>query len=326
MTVLGVVAEVQTLYMTVNLPNSLTGMVALADVSPELKEAVEALGGGGSSDDDDEDEDEEEEEEEDGDGGEAAAAKQQQQKKQKMQPKKDEDEDSGVPALSSLFRPGQVVVCSVLRASNAGSRFSIQLSLSPALVNKGVDQAALVKGRLLPVSVVSAEDRGYVVNTGLARVSGFVPKKEAASYVAEINEGLDLQPGQTVLAVVTADLSDGRVVKLSLDPKTAAAAAASKGLTFDSLSAGLLVHATVHSHRSNGIGLAFHGLEGTADMAHLARPLAEADSIAALHPLKSKVKARVVYVNKETKAVGLTLRSGSKTKKEKEKREETFWF
>lgn len=275
MAVYGVVSTVQDVQLTVALPDAMTGVVRLDEVSPELKAMVAAL-----------------------------------QDKEDDDVSDDEMGQNGVPSLTSLYRPGQPVLCSVLQTALVGKRHRIDLSMSPLLLNSGLEGNALQPGRLLAVSISSVEDHGYVANLGLPNKSGFITKAEATTYVKEVNEGLDLQVGQTVLCTILSH-TDGRVVKLSVDPAKVVAAklAHPDELTFNSVTPGLLVTATItRTLGDNGLELAFLGLEGSVDTSHLPAPLRDGDNVSALYPAKKKIRARVLFVDRENKLVGLTLR------------------
>ena len=110
MTVLGAVRDVYDHHLVVSLPNQLTGTVRRSNIADVLEAVAD------SEDDDDDSED-------------------------------DFVESSSQATLSDLFKPGQLVFCSVIELDNSGPRTHVQLSLDPAVVNALLTTDGLVQVR-----------------------------------------------------------------------------------------------------------------------------------------------------------------------------------
>uniref|UniRef100_A0A8C7J755 Protein RRP5 homolog n=1 Tax=Oncorhynchus kisutch TaxID=8019 RepID=A0A8C7J755_ONCKI len=192
-------------------------------------------------------------------------------------------------SLHSLFSPGMLVRCVVARLDTAkGGSVSIQLSINPKEVNKGLSTGSLKAGLILSGCVESIEDHGYLVDLGIKGTKAFLPKQA-------------LKVGQYVTSLLEEVKNDERVVRLSISPTAVAQAVAdtAHGWTLTNLLPGLLVKVTLH-----GLILEFlSSFTGLVDFMHLepeqASTFNEGDS----------VKACVLYVEPSTRLVGLSLRS-----------------
>uniref|UniRef100_A0A8C8K6M4 Protein RRP5 homolog n=1 Tax=Oncorhynchus tshawytscha TaxID=74940 RepID=A0A8C8K6M4_ONCTS len=199
-------------------------------------------------------------------------------------------------SLASLFSPGMLVRCVVARLDTAkGGSVSIQLSINPKEVNKGLSTGSLKAGLILSGCVESIEDHGYLVDLGIKGTKAFLPK-QAVYYSSK-----KLKVGQYVTSLLEEVKNDERVVRLSISPTAVAQAVAdtAHGWTLTNLLPGLLVKVTLH-----GLILEFlSSFTGLVDFMHLepeqASTFNEGDN----------VKACVLYVEPSTRLVGLSLRS-----------------
>uniref|UniRef100_A0A8C7HW95 Protein RRP5 homolog n=1 Tax=Oncorhynchus kisutch TaxID=8019 RepID=A0A8C7HW95_ONCKI len=196
-------------------------------------------------------------------------------------------------SLASLFSPGMLVRCVVARLDTAkGGSVSIQLSINPKEINKGLTTGSLKAGLILSGCVESIEDHGYLVDLGIKGTKAFLPKTLTSS---------QLKVGQYVTSLLEEVKNDERVVRLSISPTAVAQAVAdtAHGWTLTNLLPGLLVKVTLH-----GLILEFlSSFTGLVDFMHLepeqASTFKEGDN----------VKACVLYVEPSTRLVGLSLRS-----------------
>ncbi|XP_055770329.1 protein RRP5 homolog [Salvelinus fontinalis] len=207
-------------------------------------------------------------------------------------------------SLPSLFSPGMLVRCVVARLDTAkGGSVSIQLSINPKEVNKGLSTGSLKAGLILSGCVESIEDHGYLVDLGIKGTKAFLPKQAAKD---KTNSPKELKLGQYVTSLLEEVKNDGRVVRLSISPTAVAQAVADTehGWTLTNLLPGLLVKAQIKKVTLHGLILEFlSSFTGLVDFMHLepeqASTFREGDN----------VKACVLYVEPSTRLVGLSLRS-----------------
>uniref|UniRef100_A0A8C7PXV2 Protein RRP5 homolog n=1 Tax=Oncorhynchus mykiss TaxID=8022 RepID=A0A8C7PXV2_ONCMY len=204
-------------------------------------------------------------------------------------------------SLHSLFSPGMLVRCVVARLDTAkGGSVSIQLSIKPKEVNKGLSTGFLKAGLILSGCVESIEDHGYLVDLGIKGTKAFLPKQAAKDKTNK------LKVGQYVTSLLEEVKNDGHVVRLSTSPTAVAQAVAdtAHGWTLTNLLPGLLVKAQIKKVTPRGLILEFlSSFTGLVDFMHLepeqASTFNEGDS----------VKACILYVEPSTRLVGLSLRS-----------------
>uniref|UniRef100_A0A8C7HZJ7 Protein RRP5 homolog n=1 Tax=Oncorhynchus kisutch TaxID=8019 RepID=A0A8C7HZJ7_ONCKI len=204
-------------------------------------------------------------------------------------------------SLASLFSPGMLVRCVVARLDTAkGGSVSIQLSINPKEINKGLTTGSLKAGLILSGCVESIEDHGYLVDLGIKGTKAFLPKQAAKDKTNK------LKVGQYVTSLLEEVKNDERVVRLSISPTAVAQAVAdtAHGWTLTNLLPGLLVKAQIKKVTLHGLILEFlSSFTGLVDFMHLepeqASTFKEGDN----------VKACVLYVEPSTRLVGLSLRS-----------------
>uniref|UniRef100_A0A4W5NMU7 Protein RRP5 homolog n=1 Tax=Hucho hucho TaxID=62062 RepID=A0A4W5NMU7_9TELE len=211
------------------------------------------------------------------------------------------DQLDSIFSLPSLFSPGKLVRCVVARLDTAkGGSVSIQLSINPKEVNKGMGTGSLKAGMILSGCVESIEDHGYLVDLGIKGTKAFLPKQAAKDKTNK------LKVGQYVTSLLEEVKNDGRVVRLSISPTAVAQAVADTehGWTLTNLLPGLLVKAQIKKVTLHGLILEFlSSFAGLVDFMHLdpeqASTFNEGDN----------VKACILYVEPSTRLVGLSLRS-----------------
>ncbi|KAJ3102583.1 hypothetical protein HDU96_009589 [Phlyctochytrium bullatum] len=273
---MGVVREVNDLDAVVALPNQLTGFVSLTELSSKLTSVVEEM----ANDEDDD----------------------------------DDDLNDNVPSLSKYLAVGQLVICTIMALEASGgdedvSRRKIELSLRPNFVNRGLNPKDLSVGTVLMASVVSVEDHGYVMDLGLDQVQGFLNKKQSRPFQQKFFEERDLVEGQTIACYVQKAGRDGRVIPLALYEGGAKQTALTNDniLPFESVTPGMLVTGKVKAVKANGVHLTFLGtFMGGMSFAH--SPLVGMDSTTKALKEGQTITSRILYVDPETKAVGLTCR------------------
>lgn len=243
---------------------------------------------------------------------------------------------STLPSLADLFSPGQYVRCVVINllggksntadgnkakdSTGGKSRKKIELSLHVSRINSGITVSALKPDMAFPASVKSVEDHGYVLSFGVKGTSGFLPKKNAPTV---------LRAGSLV-DVVIQKVRPGGISEVTAIPSIVAAATTKEweGINISTLLPGSLVNARVRNVLSDGLLLSFLTFfTATIDPFHLGstgegrqknKGSSNAhkdddttnmntsdwkDSFSA----NQKLKARILYVNPETKHIGLSL-------------------
>lgn len=214
MKILGQVMSIHPLALIVSLPNQLMAHVPITKVTSQLSQLLESPDAESISD---------------GDSG---------------------SDSDGVPDLSELFRLGQYVravvtsihvpgttdVIGLARSRDEVVKASrrVELCLIPGEVNVGVQKSDLRNGfvsdsesqsmlvdqarpsQTLSAAVQSIEDHGYILDLGVAGVSGFLP------FTATHDKGSDgkLRIGHLIDASVLQMASNGRTCTVTDDPNT----------------------------------------------------------------------------------------------------------
>ncbi|KAH6976008.1 hypothetical protein BKA56DRAFT_523227 [Ilyonectria sp. MPI-CAGE-AT-0026] len=259
--VLGQVSRINSLDIEVALPNNLIGHVSIVAVSEQLterlkKDAVE-------NDDDNDD---------------------------------DDDEEAADIDLKSIFAIGQYLRLSVISTMDESvtgkNKRRIELSLRPAETNAGLEKTDVVANSTVMASVVSVEDRGFVMDLGIPKLSAFLPKTEVDSDMDEQR----LQPGAVFLCQVTTKGANGKIAQLSLlqkklgDPKSVP----NDANTISAFLPGTIADVLVSNTDRRGLaGKVLGTLDVTADLIHSGvGPLGV--SLDSAYKIGSRVKARVI--------------------------------
>ncbi|XP_056228146.1 protein RRP5 homolog isoform X2 [Seriola aureovittata] len=207
-------------------------------------------------------------------------------------------------SLPHLFYPGMVLRCVVAKLDVArGGSLSIQLSVNPKLVNKGLTSSSLKAGMVLSGCVESVEDHGCIVDIGISGSKAFLPMKTVKD---KHNNPEELKVGQYVTSHVDEVKNEGRVIQLSVNPLTISQACAesTQGWNLTNLLPGLLLKSTIKKVTKHGLILDFlSSFSGQVDFLHM-EPEQASD-----YTEGTEVQACVLYVEPSTRLVGLSLRS-----------------
>ncbi|KAK7930283.1 hypothetical protein WMY93_006678 [Mugilogobius chulae] len=207
-------------------------------------------------------------------------------------------------SLPHLFYPGMLIRCVVAKIDlTKGGSLSIQLSVNPKMVNKSLSSNFIKPGMVLSGCVESVEDHGYIIDIGVLGSKAFLPKNAVKD---KHNSPEELNVGQYVTSLVEKVKNEGRVVQLSVSPKTLAQAfaEADQGWTLTNLLPGLLVKATIKKVTKHGLLLKFlSNFSGQVDFLHIEREKAST------YKEEDEVRACILYVDPSTRLVGLSLRS-----------------
>ncbi|KAI0080360.1 U3 snoRNP-associated protein Rrp5 [Panus rudis PR-1116 ss-1] len=275
MKIFGEIVSVQPLALVVSLPNQLFAHVPITNITTELTTRLEEM-------------DEEMDKSEQSDVG-----------------SDDDEELSHVPDLIELFRPGQYVraIVSAVHPSGASDAIGIgrtrdevqkasrrvELSLIPEKINQNISKADLKTGFTFSASVKSVEDHGYILNTGIPNVSGFLSFKEAEKNPQY--QGRKLPIGALLEVSVSKMSNNGRTCTVSVEPTLLTSASLSEVSNVGSLLPGTLVSGLVTAILPSGLNLQVVGyFSGTVDHLHL--PPGDIDDH---FKMGQKVKARILY-------------------------------
>jgi rRNA biogenesis protein RRP5 len=240
--ILGQIVKINSRDLAISLPNNLTGYVPITAISRQLTARIEELVG----------------------------------KDVRNRKEDDDSTDEGTEIdLDDYFQSGQYVRVAVISTGTdtadaaVKSKKRIELSLDPRLVNRGLVQKELAINTTLQVSVMSVEDHGVVVDTGLPdlETQGFIPTKD-------LHKGVDIssvKPGMVFLCIVTSLGSGRRIVKLSTNLEPAGTDTTSGTLstapTINSFLPGTLVQVLLSEVTSTGlVGKVMGLLDVTADI------------------------------------------------------------
>ncbi|EWY91624.1 hypothetical protein FOYG_08672 [Fusarium oxysporum NRRL 32931] len=262
--VLAQVTRINNLDLEVALPNNLTGHISIVAMSQQLTDRLENE----TAEKDDEEDDEEDDEAED---------------------------DEGID-LKSIFAVGQYLrayVASTAEESNAGkSKRRIELSLRPNEANTGLAKDDVVPNTTVMASIVSVEDRGFLMDTGIENLGAFLAKSEVDKNIDEQR----LQPGAVFLCQVTSKSANGKIAQLSLqqkkigNPKSVPADAT----TINTFLPGTMADVLISNTDRRGLSGKIMGhLDVTADIIQSGAGPAGV-SLDTAYKIGSRVKARVI--------------------------------
>jgi rRNA biogenesis protein RRP5 len=218
--------------------------------------------------------------------------------------------------LEEMFHIGQYLRAWVTSAAEDGiingkTKKSIELSINPKLVNRGIDKSSVVVNGTIQVSVISNEDHGLVVDMGLdePQLKGFLPKSELGQKV----EHVKVQEGAVFLCTVLRLNSDGRIITLSADHQKAGnlkkLSHLSKAPTIDAFLPGTAVDLLVTDSTPNTLtGKIMGSLDATADIVH-SGAASKGGDISEKHKIGSRVKARIIctFPGSEPRKVGVSI-------------------
>jgi rRNA biogenesis protein RRP5 len=212
--------------------------------------------------------------------------------------------------LVSTNMPVRVYVLEVIDPSlSAGSmkestkRKSLVLSMRPSLINRGLSFKNLLPGFPVYGNIVSKEDHGYVVSTGMSGTTFFIPNRGVA-----VNSG-ELTIGQPIECVIESMNEGARTATVKSHIKTVSEAV-SRGsvLPFNALNPGMLFNVVIDKIIQNGVLVNFlTSFHGVIDSFSLSRPLLDGEWQKTVS-VGSVLLARIVYVDHGNKSIRFSLR------------------
>eukprot|EP01114_Cavostelium_apophysatum_P014148 TRINITY_DN3592_c0_g1_i1.p1 TRINITY_DN3592_c0_g1~~TRINITY_DN3592_c0_g1_i1.p1 ORF type:complete len:1011 (-),score=312.54 TRINITY_DN3592_c0_g1_i1:29-3061(-) len=207
-----------------------------------------------------------------------------------------EGESAAVPDLNLYFRVGDLVRCYVLQVEEKW----VQLSMRSSNLDVRFAGDSLSRGTLLNGSVQSIEDHGYVIHLGLARCNGFVTTANASTYLKKRGRQT-LEVGEPVLVGLLSYKANSRTLELTLDHDKIKDCLVKDEIAFTSLSAGMLVDATVTFASEEFVLAKFLGAyKGYVTYLHLKPD--------AVYKTGENYRARIISVDYQNKIVGLSFK------------------
>ncbi|CBQ68100.1 related to RRP5-processing of pre-ribosomal RNA [Sporisorium reilianum SRZ2] len=293
------VLAIHPLAVVVSLPNQMLGHIPATQISPQFTQRLQAAADASADEDESMDEDSDSDDEDDEDEGHANGASSKVSNK--------------VPELRELFHVGQWLVASVVqvrsgdvakgRPTREGGEYEkesrrVELSLAPHLVNAGVSVSDLDTGATLSAAISSVEDHGYMLDAGLAELSGFVPFTDAAKLPASFHAGKNgksLQVGSVVFAKITRIPENKRSFDATLDPKTVRTSPIKHAPSITAILPGTLTKVLITASLPTGLNVKLFGMfDATIDRFHLPE-LPEGKDIPDVYKEGSKHVARVLW-------------------------------
>ena len=232
------------------------------------------------------------------------------------------DDDEGPPDdehnrldLNKMFTVGQYLRTSVVSTgeeltSGAQGKRHIELSIKPQQANAGLKAADLVENHMVQSTVRSMEDHGIIMDLGLedADVRGFVSKGE----LGQERDIAGIREGSVFLCMVIGKSSNGRIIKLSLDPHRISninkGAFVADAPSVDSFLPGTAVDVLVSEVDHSGVcGKVMGLLDVTTDTIHSGAASSNKD-LAKKYPVGKKVKGRILctFPTSEQRKLGVS--------------------
>lgn len=87
-------------------------------------------------------------------------------------------DESEYNALSDLYRVGQIVCAKVMKIEST-KKVNIDLSLQPKDIQSDFKHNGVKKNMILSVAIAERQEHGYVIETGIHNLRGFLPLKNA---------------------------------------------------------------------------------------------------------------------------------------------------
>ena len=202
--------------------------------------------------------------------------------------------------LEELFSLGQylrVAVTSTMEdatTSRGKPRRRIELATTPELTNAGLSEGDIIGNCTVMASVASVEDHGFVMDLGIvgSTIRGFLARKELDSAIPADR----LRPGAILLCLALSKSANGKVVQLSTLPKKLGNVERfpSSAKTVNTFLPGTAVEVLVSESSPRGIvGKVLGHLDVTADVTHSGAGPDGVD-VEGKYGVGSKIRARVI--------------------------------
>ncbi|KAK0077894.1 hypothetical protein PV325_003328 [Microctonus aethiopoides] len=170
--------------------------------------------------------------------------------------------------LNELYKHEDYLVCYV-KSINPDAKHQITLSIEPELINQNLDPEKLQKGSKIACTISSIEDHGYVVDTGMKILRGFLSKND-------IDNDIQYYPGQQIFCAIKSVKSVENVttIKLSTKLKHTTSVVECDNQSLDAINPGTLMTLDIKSILSNGLQVTFNKNNiGYINQIYLNKPL-----------------------------------------------------
>lgn len=157
MVIMGCVKEIKQTALIISLPGRMNGRIDVTSISDSYTNAVNSFVGDGKAEETKTEDDDEE-----------------------------EKTENDYKPLNQLFSIGQVVCSKVQSVEIVGSRALIALSLKPNDIHGEVQHTNVSKGTILTVAVAERGEHGYVIETGIKNLRGFLPDENTQKQRLEV--------------------------------------------------------------------------------------------------------------------------------------------
>lgn len=235
--VLGQIARIDKMDITVAIGDNLFGQVPITHISPEISEMLEKHENAMEDSSDDESDDE--------------------SKTQGLNVKHE------LPKLDKLFSIGQWVRAVVIPSSEPRR---ISLSMEPKTVNRSMEEDDLTPGNILQASVKSIEDHGVVLTTEVENFVGFMSKKELKK--ADISPSA-LKVGLVLLGSIVSLSSRTITMKPAANEQVSKKTTVSVISSIDAVHPGAIVNAIITEISNSGVGARVFGMvDGSFSLPH----------------------------------------------------------
>ncbi|XP_034951417.1 protein RRP5 homolog [Chelonus insularis] len=186
-------------------------------------------------------------------------------------------------SLSDLCKRGDYLVCYV-KNTDASGKYRITLSIEPQLINQSLNLSLLRKGAKIICSVASVEDHGYVVDTGIKTLRGFLSNND-------VQNNLKYYPGQQISCYIKTLKSDENMTTIKLTTKSKSdQLVISDDQPLDGLIPGIRLNLNISKILSNGLQVTFNESNiGYINQLYLKKPLSTYEK-------GSEISATLMYV------------------------------
>ncbi|XP_033098849.1 protein RRP5 homolog [Anneissia japonica] len=274
---LGAVREIHDIELVISLPNNLHGYVQITDINDKYTERI----------------------------------REEQQKETKEVESEDDDnndEQQELPTLHEAFSIGDIVICRVKELVMVKGHSRILLTLNPADITTHLSADNLKESMVLPGSVSSIEDHGFMVDVGISGIKAFLQTKDANQFIHNQNQGKNLFIGQLLQCIIKETKSNGRSLLITINRKSIqkSQAQSETHTTLQSFMPGTRLEATITYVGESYLGAVVHSTFKASIMELHLKDLAQSTSD---YRISDTVSACVLFNCPVTKTLGLTLKS-----------------
>ncbi|VUG18531.1 RRP5 [Brettanomyces bruxellensis] len=262
--VLGKVAKVTNIELTLSLADNLQGYVPITNVSKELSKQLDAYEEQEGSEDEDDDEDMSS----DDDEGEAEDNGDEQDRITIASKAKSSSSSAKFPNLSTRFSVGQYLRAYVVENTSDTGKKRFELSIEPENVNKGLKKDDFEPNTYVQASIRSVEDHGAILDLGMHDMNGFLSKKDATKGGIDL---ASLEVGSVHLLAVKK--RSGRTLQLTIPSDNVEKEQIPSSVsTIDAILPGSLVDCTITDVVSEGLIVKAFGLaNGSISLTHIGK-------------------------------------------------------